>query len=142
MVHTLCPVASIIDDDSESAWAFFLAKLLGHIHHVTKQCLLVFASFRELTESGTVFGDHQKVHGRLWIDVSKGDAQLVVVDLVGQNASQQDLVKNRGWRWRKRLQQQGSAYRLRSGPATRLQAAAAPCNSQIPIERAWEVWLC
>ena len=96
VVHTLCPVASVVDNDPESARTLFLSELLGHKHHVTQDCLLVLAGLGELRQAVAILGDDQKVDGRLWIDVPKGNAKFVVVDLVCGNVSRQDFIENGG----------------------------------------------
>ena len=87
MIHTLRPIAAIINYDTKTGRALFLAKLLGNEHHVTEQCLLIFSCVRELCQPVAVFGNHQKVHRGYRIDVSKRNAQIVVVDLVGRDVS-------------------------------------------------------
>ena len=97
MVYALCAIRSVVDHDPESARTLLLAQHLGHVHHVAEKGLLVLPCLGKLCQAVTVFGNDQEMDGGLWRHVPKGDAQIVVVDLVGRNVSRQDLVEN-GWR--------------------------------------------
>lgn len=96
MVHALGTILAIVDNDPESVRALLSAEVLGHVHHVPNQGLLVLPCLGKLRQTIPVFGNNQKVDRRLRIDVPKSNANVVVVDLVGRNVSRQDLVENRG----------------------------------------------
>lgn len=97
MVHRLRPVAPVVDYNSEPIFqALVLGHLLGDVHEVPQELLLVFTGLAELGEPVTNLGDHQEVGGGLGIDILEGQRLIILVQHGGWDLFVDDLIEDGG----------------------------------------------
>lgn len=96
MVDTLGAVLAIIDRDPEPAGTFLLCQLLGHVHQMPQQVLLVLSRLGQLRQPIPCLGNDEEMDGRLGGNVAKGQADVVLVDDVSGDFPGKDPVKNGG----------------------------------------------
>lgn len=81
MVHCLAAIVTRIHDDAVTVVQLLFARNLRRSgHQVANQWGIFGQRLRRRTQ--VLFGDNQKMRGRLGIDVGKADATFVFVDAV------------------------------------------------------------
>ena len=97
MVDSLAALLPIVDDDTKSLRTLFLADLASNVQHMTENVLLVLACCGQLHKSIALLWDDQNVRRSLRVDITKGVAELIVVDFFGIPLTRENLVENGRW---------------------------------------------
>lgn len=95
MVDSLAALLPIVDYDTKSFRTLFLADLPSNVQHMTENVLLVLTCCGQLHQSIALLGDDQNVRGSLRVDITKGVAELIIVDLFGIPLTRENLVEHR-----------------------------------------------
>jgi len=93
VVHGLTTLHPVVDDDPVPLGQTLLhGDLVGHDHHVAKQCTVRILSLFEHSDGFP--RDHEEVDRSLWTNVHEGNTHVVLVDKGGRDASVKDLGEN------------------------------------------------